>query len=110
MGGLTRLPLDERDVLIFSNLDTDASHRERVSVWASFDGGKSWPLKRLVDAGRSGYSSLAVGRVQTESNGWIYLLYEHDPFKGAYMARFNLAWVLAGALTGDGKLPRIKRR
>ncbi len=110
MGGLTRLPLDERDVLIFSNLDTDASHRERVSVWASFDGGKSWPLKRLVDAGRSGYSSLAVGRIQTESNGWIYLLYEHDPFKGAYMARFNLAWVLAGELTGDGKLPRIKRR
>ncbi|MDG2488226.1 MAG: sialidase family protein [Roseibacillus sp.] len=110
MGGLTRLPLEQRDVLIFSNLDTDASHRERVSVWASFDGGKTWPLKRLVDSGRSGYSSLAVGRVQTKSNGWIYLLYEHDPFKGAYIARFNLAWLLDGELTGDGKLPRIKSR
>ena len=25
MGGLTRLPLEDRDILIFSNLDTDAS-------------------------------------------------------------------------------------
>ena len=54
MGGLTRLPLKDRDILIFSNLDTDASHRERVSVWASFDGGKTWPVKRLVDPDRSG--------------------------------------------------------
>ena len=110
MGGLTRLPLEESDILIFSNLDTDASHRERVTVWASFDGGKTWPLKRLVDSGRSGYSSLAVGRFQTESEGWIFLLYEHDPFKGAHMARFNLAWLLAGEPTGDGKPPRVKSR
>ena len=86
MGGLTRLPLKDRDILIFSNLDTDASHRERVSVWASFDGGRTWPVKRLVDPGRSGYSSLAVGRGENASAGWIYLFYEHDPFKGAHLA------------------------
>ena len=108
MGGLTRLPLEERNILIFSNLDTDASHRERVTVWASFDGGRSWPIKRLVDAGRSGYSSLAVGRFQTVSEGWIYLLYEHDPFKGAHLARFNLQWLLAGEPTGDGNLPEVR--
>jgi sialidase-1 len=28
MGGLTRLPSKDRDILIFSNLDTDAQHRE----------------------------------------------------------------------------------
>ena len=110
MGGLTRLPLQDRDILIFSNLDTDASHRERVSVWASFDGGKTWPIKRLVDAGRSGYSSLAVGRPDTPSAGWIYLHYEHDPFKGAHLARFNLAWVLGGEATGDGEVPKLRRR
>jgi len=108
MGGLTRLPLKDRDILIFSNLDTDASHRERVSVWASFDGGKTWPIKRLVDPGRSGYSSLAVGRPQSPSEGWIYLFYEHDPFKGAHIARFNLAWILGGETTGNGVIPKLK--
>ena len=110
MGGLTRLPLSDRDILLFSNLDTDASHRERVTVWASFDGGKTWPLKRLVDAGRSGYSSLTVGRRDTPTEGWIYLHYEHDPFKGSHLVRFNLVWVLGGERTGDGEVPRLKPR
>ena len=108
MGGLTRLPLKDRDILIFSNPDTNASHRERVTVWASFDGGETWPIKRLVDEGRSGYSSLAVGRPNSPSAGWIYLFYEHDPFKGAHVARFNLAWMLGGKPTGDGKIPKLK--
>ncbi|MGY8646427.1 MAG: sialidase family protein [Verrucomicrobiales bacterium] len=108
MGGLARLPLDDRDVLIFSNLDTEASHRERVTVWASFDGGKTWPVKRLVDEGRSGYSSLAVGRPGTLTAGWVYLHYEHDPFKGSHLARFNLAWILDGKPTGDGEMPDLK--
>ena len=110
MGGLTRLPLRDRDILLFSNLDTEAAHRERVIVWASFDGGKTWPLKRLVDAGRSGYSSLAAGRGETPSEGWIYLFYEHDPIKGAHMARFNLGWLLEGESTGDGPMPELKTR
>lgn len=105
MGGLTRLPSKDRDILIFSNLDTDAQHRERVTVWASFDGGKTWPIKRLIDAGRSGYSSLAVGRPNTPSAGWIYLHYEHDPFKGAHISRFNLAWILGGQKTRNGAVP-----
>ena len=107
MGGLTRLPLKDRDILLFSNLDTNASHRERVTVWASFDGGKTWPIKRLIDADRSGYSSMVVGRHGTPSAGWIYVQYEHDPFKGAHIARFNLAWVLGGKPTGDGEVPTI---
>ena len=109
MAGMTRIPSNDKDVIIFSNLDTDASHRERVTVWASLDGGKTWPVKRLVDGGRSGYSSLSVGRHGTPSAGWIYLHYEHDPFKGSHMARFNLSWLLEGELTGDGDLPKLKR-
>ena len=105
MGGLTRLPSQDHDILVFSNLDTDASHRERVTVWVSLDGGKTWPVKRLVDGDRSGYSSLVAGRPNTPSEGWIYLHYEHDPFKGAHLARFNLAWILAGESTGDGQVP-----
>ena len=107
MGGLTRLPLKDRDILLFSNLDTEASHRERVTVWVSFDGGGTWPIKRLVDPGRSGYSSLAVGRPDTPSEGWVYLHYEHDPFKGSYLVRFNLTWLLGGELTGNGVVPQF---
>jgi sialidase-1 len=110
MAGLTRVPSGKQDILIFSNLDTNASHRERITVWASLDGGKTWPVKRLVDEGRSGYSSLAAGRTATPSEGWIYLHYEHDPFKGAHMVRFNLSWILEGELTGNGTIPDLRKR
>jgi sialidase-1 len=103
MGGLVRLPLAGRDVLIYSNLDTDRSVRERVTVWASFDGGQSWPIKRLVDPGPSAYSCLAAGRPGTPSDGWIYLHYESG--RGSQVARFNLTWLLEGEPTGDGEVP-----
>lgn len=102
MGGLTRLPIAGKDILIFSNIDTPGTARERATVWASFDGGKTWPVKRLVDAGPSAYSSLAAGRPATPSEGWIYLLYES---KGAKVARFNLSWLLDGESTGNGDIP-----
>jgi sialidase-1 len=79
-----------------------------VTVWASFDGGKNWPIKRSVYGGPSAYSSLAAGRPETSSGGWIYILleggedYRHE---GAYLARFNLSWLLGGKKTGDGEFP-----
>ena len=60
MGGMIRLPIDGRDVLIYSNLDTDAGRmpeqvgasitkgREKITAWVSLDGGRTWPVKRLV--------------------------------------------------------------
>ena len=51
---------------------------------------------------------MAFGGTGTASEGWIYLFYEHDPFKGAHLTRFNLAWLLGGEPTGDGKLPRLE--
>lgn len=107
MGGLTRLPIKGQDILIFSNLDTPNSVRERSTVWASFDGGKTWPVKRLVYDGKSGYSSLSSGRPGTKSEGWIFLHFESGPNKAAStIARFNLSWILAGKETGDGTIPQ----
>jgi sialidase-1 len=103
MGGLVRLPVENRDILIFSNIDTANAKRERATVWASLDGGKSWPVKRLVFAGPSAYSSLTAGRPGTPSAGWIYLHFESG---GAKVARFNLSWLLAGEPTGDGSIPK----
>lgn len=114
MAGLVRLPLDDHDILIFSNIDVPApqeemdiphhlrtTRRERGTVWVSFDGGETWPVKRLVYEGQFGYSSLAAGRKGTPSEGYIYLLYEgkSDPeqrFDLGYIARFNLAWLTGG--------------
>jgi sialidase-1 len=105
MCGLVRLPINGRDILIYSNPDTEGASRIRMTVWASFDGGKTWPVKRLVlEDGHSAYSSLAAGRPGTVSDGWIYLQYEGSG--GAYVSRFNLSWLLAGEKTGDGELPK----
>lgn len=106
MGGLARLPIEGRDILIFSNIDTPNPTRERATVWASFDGGKTWPVKRLVFEGASAYSSLTAGRPKTASEGWVYLHFEGGLNGGSQVARFNLSWLREGVLTGDGELPR----
>ena len=106
MGGLVRLPIAGKDILVFSNIDTPNPKRERATVWASFDGGKSWPVKRLVFSGPSAYSSLNAGRPKATSEGWIYLHFEGGPGGGSHVARFNLAWILQGEKTGDGVIPR----
>ncbi|MFO7907187.1 MAG: hypothetical protein ACQESR_19905 [Planctomycetota bacterium] len=93
---------------LFSQPDTQGGDRTRMTVWASFDGAKTWPVKRLVYEGPSAYSSLAAGRPGTPSEGMIYLLFEggdEGRYSAIQIARFNLAWVLDGDLTGDGQLP-----
>lgn len=109
MAGFVRLPIDGHDVLLYSNADHDGHERIRVTVWASLDGGRTWPVKRLVTPGASAYSSLAAGRPDTPSQGWIYLQYEYGTEKQQYvggrLARFNLSWLLAGTPTGDGEIP-----
>lgn len=108
LAGLTRLPLADRDVILYSNADTPDHRRVRGTVWASFDGGDSWPVKRLVHEGPFAYSSLASGRPGTPSEGWVYMLFEggkDDCYEGGRIARFNLSWLLEGEPTGDGKVP-----
>lgn len=104
MGGLARLPVAGKDVLIYSNCDSGGG-RDHGSVWGSFDGGKTWPIKRLVYSGRFAYSSLTAGRPETKSAGWIYVHFEGGPNGGSTVARFNLSWLLQGSATGDGELP-----
>ena len=106
MGGLVRLPIRGKDILIFSNLPGASRPRRDGTAWASFDGGKTWPLKRLVYKGNFAYSSLNAGRPKTKSEGWIYLNFEGGPEGGSTVARFNLSWLLKGEKTGDGELPK----
>lgn len=96
-GGLVRLELDNYDILIFSMTDDPGGSpdrhttagRENITVWASFDGGKTWPVRRWVHE-RGGYSHLAAGRPGTPSEGMIYLT------TSSFYSRFNLAWITQG--------------
>ena len=104
-----RLPVKGRDILIYSNCDTPGGNRENVSVWASFDGAETWPIKRSVYKPVSAYSSLTAGRPGTASEGTICILFEGGKtyrHEGAFAASFNLSWVLDGERTGDGEVPK----
>ena len=109
MGGLVRLPAKGRDIILFSNIDVPAekkdedvpfelrtSRRFNGTVWASFDGGKSWPVKKTAYEGSFAYSSMAAGRPGTPSEGYIYLLYESGG--GGKIARFNMPWLNESAI------------
>ena len=111
MGGMIRLPILHQDILLYSNVDNDAGTlpkqvgasiaqgREKITVWGSFDGGRTWPVKRLAYDGPSAYSNLGVGRNGTPSQGKIFLIFEGGP-KGSHEAvqllSFNLSWLLDG--------------
>jgi sialidase-1 len=111
VGGLIRLPIAGTDILLYSNVDSDGgelpaavggtstSGRQRLTVWASLDGGQTWPIKRLVFEGPAGASYLAAGRQGTASEGMIFLLFEGGVAgwnSGVQLASFNLSWLLDG--------------
>lgn len=102
MAGLVRLPIERQNVLLYSNCDS-VSGRKRGTIWASFDNGRSWPLRKLLHEGSFAYSSLDAGRPGTPSEGWIYCMFESD---GAKVARFNLSWLLEGQDLKELRLPQ----
>jgi sialidase-1 len=62
-----------------------------MTVWASFDRGQTWPVKRLVHESHSAYSSLAAA-----ADGTVYLLFERGTkklYESIAVARFNLTWL-----------------
>jgi len=92
--GLIRLPLQwtgGKDVLLFSIPDSKGGPRVKMTVWASLDRGRTWPIKHLVHEGPSAYSSLAAGK-----DGYVYLLFERGKsklYESIAVARFNLPWL-----------------
>ena len=86
-GGLIRHP---RGVLLFSNPNSETA-RERMTVRASTDRGRTWSAGRLIDPRRSGYSCLTV-----LPDGSVGLLYEcgtERPIDTLMFVRFPLEWI-----------------
>ncbi|MBD3182897.1 exo-alpha-sialidase [Candidatus Poribacteria bacterium] len=94
--GLVRVPLeatDGKDVLLYSAPDNPGGSRIKMTVWASFDGGDTWPVKRLVYEGLSAYSSITA-----DKDGNVYLLFEKGEeklYETIAIACFNLKWLVA---------------
>jgi sialidase-1 len=86
--------------LVFTNPDNrlrgdkpaplgQGADRKNLTVRLSADDGQSWQSKRVVDAGPSGYSDLAVA-----PNGDILCLYERGrPIAALTLVRFAPTWV-----------------
>jgi sialidase-1 len=79
---------DEAGVLLFSN-PASARIRERLTIRASIDDGKTWPASKVLCEGSSAYSCLCV-----LGDGSIGCLYERDNYGRIVFARFSLDWVL----------------
>ncbi|WP_161554691.1 sialidase family protein [Ereboglobus luteus] len=61
--------------------------RTNLTVKLSYDDGKTWPVSKVIDPGRSSYSDLAM-----LPDGTILCLYEHGD-KYISIARFSLEWL-----------------
>jgi sialidase-1 len=95
--------------ILFANPDSSAlsgevqskyrmRQRENLTLRLSYDEGRTWPVSRTLEPGRSGYSDLAVG-----ADGTIYCLYERGIADGGRFvnknlgfARLTLEWLTGG--------------
>lgn len=109
MGSMVRLSAGKRTRLLFVNPDSltvsrgqpvAGKNRDRrnVTVKLSYDESATWPVKKSLEPGWSGYSDIAVAK-----DGRILCLFERggigdDHFRTAALtlARFNLEWLTDG--------------
>jgi sialidase-1 len=80
---------ERKPCVLFSN--PASTKREAMTLAVSYDECQSWPVRRLINAGPSAYSSLGV-----TPQGTILCFYERGdqgPYEKMTVARFNLAWI-----------------
>ncbi len=69
--------------------------RKKFTANVSLDGGKTWPVKKLINEGPSGYSVSVRGK-----DGTLFVLYEKGDKvyydQGVSIVKFNMEWLLDG--------------
>jgi sialidase-1 len=105
MGGMLRLPVDGHDILLYSGFDADSGslQEDKLTIWVSFDGGKTWPVKKMIAEGFCGNSNLTVGKPGTTTEGKIFIAYETGTGKidAIHVKSFNMSWILDGKNIND---------
>ncbi len=81
---------DDKDIILYCNPASDSRRRD-LTVRASFDEGKTWPVSRLINEGYSGYSCMTK-----LPDGQIGILYERNVEEKHTLTftRFSLEWLL----------------
>ena len=74
---------DGRQLILFVNCE-DRHKRRKLTVKASADGGKTWPLRRRITDGEAAYADLCA-----DSNGRIYVIYETDGYRRTVHVRID---------------------
>ncbi|GAA2974352.1 hypothetical protein JCM13580A_12330 [Streptomyces drozdowiczii] len=72
--------------LLFSN--TEATSRRNLTVKMSCDNGRTWPIRKVVDAGAAAYSTLT-----RLPSGRLGLLYERGNYEHITYSSFDLQWL-----------------
>ncbi|MBX7257816.1 MAG: SUMF1/EgtB/PvdO family nonheme iron enzyme [Candidatus Hydrogenedentes bacterium] len=96
---LIRYGCDEKDgknALLFANPDNSGEcygilERTKMTVRASFDEGKTWPVKRLLHPGPSSYSTMV--RLPDGDIGILFEGGEKHRREWIRFARFSMAWL-----------------
>ncbi len=88
--GITRYNRDGKDILIFSNA-ADVARRRLLTVRLSYDGGRTWPVWRVIQPGPAAYSTVIV--LHDGSLGMLYEQGEKLPIERITFARFTLGWL-----------------
>ena len=76
-----------------TNSHYDGKARRNMTIRASYDDCKTWPVSKLIESGPSAYSSMVVAKDRS-----IMLVYEssdkqEDPHGIINVARMNLEWI-----------------
>ena len=77
--------------LLFANCESK-TERKNVVIKGSIDDGKTWTLRRVIDADRGGYVEINVDN----QSGNIYVLYENRGGETDHLAVFNYEWLEEG--------------
>ena len=72
--------------------------RDHLTVWISYDEGQSWPLRKEIHQGGSGYSSLVV-----LPNHDIGVFFEKDGSKSLTFTTVTLAWLEGKGVESEPK-------
>lgn len=89
------------NTILFVNPDNTNSNRIRGTVKVSYDDGKTWPVKRMINESFSGYADIAVTEVNgtKQINVLLETVIPGTTHNSLTLYRFPLSWVTEGTET-----------